>query len=47
MAWVAVDENEEEAIYDLKPTRMANEWISYMDEGNMYIELPKGSIEKQ
>lgn len=44
MAWVAVDKDESEFIYETKPFRDEDrEWCW----GNMcFIELPKGSIKK-
>ena len=43
MAWVAVDENGDEFIYESEPYRLQNYW--YMCD-NYFVELPKGSVEK-
>ena len=45
MAWVAVDENNDEMVFIAKPYRhpVFNIWKNNKAEG---IELPKGSIEK-
>lgn len=45
MAWLAVDENEEEYIFDGKPCREESigEWVPYE---NSYIKLPSGTINK-
>ena len=52
MAWVAVDENGTETIYDVKPLRGTNKikknqkmWV-VPHIGSHYIFLPKGSIKK-
>lgn len=47
MAWLAVDKNGGEHIYNVKPIRKNNEFDydeSYYD--SWYIKLPKGSIKK-
>lgn len=48
MAWVAVDKNGSEAIYDDKPIRnnVSNWWQSYGFGDENVIELPQGTIEK-
>lgn len=43
MAWLAVDEDGDEAIFDSKPHRECNYWI---DEVGAGIILPSGSIYK-
>ena len=43
MAWVAVDENGDEFIYESEPYRLQNYW--YMCD-TYFVELPKGSVEK-
>ena len=49
MAWLAVDENGEEWVYEEKPVR-GNTYFSVPSrdswEDSDYIELPKGSIKK-
>lgn len=46
MAFVAIDENGSEYIYDRIPKRSKTEnvWVNY--HAGDYIELPKGSIKK-
>lgn len=47
MAWLAVDKNGSEYIYNFEPIRKSDYFEydeSYYDSG--YIKLPKGSIEK-
>ena len=43
MAWLAVDKNGDEFIYESEPYRLQNYW--YMLD-NYFVELPKGSVEK-
>ena len=43
MAWVAVDEDGRESIYQFCPKRGFNQFISLY---SMYLVLPKGSIKK-
>lgn len=43
MAWVAVDANGEEWVYNLKPRRFIGNGT--FDNGFGYIQLPQGSIE--
>ena len=45
MAWVAVDENCRECIYQFRPKRGINHFIP-LYEYSMYLVLPKGSIKK-
>lgn len=52
MAWLAVDTNGSEAIYNTKPRRGVNKikpitemWV-LTTIGSHYIRLPKGSIKK-
>ena len=42
MAWIAVDENGAEYIYESKPHRDEDTWFDHCD----FVELPKGSIKK-
>ena len=42
MAWVAVDKNGDEYIYEDKPHREEGKWVEIFD----FVELPKGSIKK-
>ena len=47
MAWVAVDKNGEEWIYEVKPIKSIHEfWAIGSGECRDCIELPKGSIKK-
>ena len=43
MAWLAVDENGEEYVYDFKPIRQDR---LFMVDKEHYVGLPSGSIEK-
>lgn len=43
MAWVAVDLDDYEFIFDLKPTRDSDGWL--VSEGQK-IQIPYGTIEK-
>lgn len=45
MAWVAVDKDGSEWVFDVKPQRIHCEW-EIRQVYNMYVELPQGSIEK-
>ena len=45
MVWVAVDYNNTECVFTMKPSRSPYKTWSVTAYGN-YIELPKGSIEK-
>ena len=45
MAWVAVDEEGRECIYQFRPKRTNNQFIP-LYEYSMYLVLPKGSIKK-
>ena len=42
MAWVAVDKNGDEYIFEGMPHRYEGEWYETCD----FLELPKGSIKK-
>ena len=42
MAWVAVDKNGDEYIFECMPHRDEDEWYEICD----FLELPKGSIKK-
>lgn len=44
MAWLAVDENEQEVIFEYKPLRAKNWW--YTELNDFSVNLPQGSIEK-
>lgn len=46
MAWVAVDKNKREFIYNIKPRRYGNYcwYIDYDERG--VVPLPKGSIKR-
>lgn len=50
MAWVAVDKNGEESIFECKPNRINNYWVDEQFLGEGYydtdISLPKGTIKK-
>jgi len=47
MAWVAVDKNGDEFIYDVIPTRAENrKWYPSFTVSDGYVKLPKGSIKK-
>ena len=50
MAWVAVDKNGSECIFEKKPFRLRKQWmipISFKNEEYCgFSDLPKGSIEK-
>lgn len=49
MAWLAVDKDGTEAIYDECPRRRENREIwdfIFLDDGRNIIELPSGSIKK-
>lgn len=47
MAWVAVDKNGDEAIYEEKPLRGKEDWLLPYDYGYYGLSaLPKGSIKK-
>ena len=50
MAWVAVNWNGDEYIYEAMPERFYHRWLpaicEYQDRVYEYIELPKGSIKK-
>ncbi len=43
MAWLAVDKNKNEWIYEYEPIRFKDSY--YPDEGDC-VQLPKGSIKK-
>ena len=43
MAWIAVDKNGDEYIYEYKPTKYKTDWSI---RGDSFVELPKGSIKK-
>ena len=45
MAWVAVDKDGDENIYDVKPIREKEFW-DVTDRDDSSIKLPKGSIAK-
>ena len=45
MAWVAVDEDGRECIYQFRPKRGDNQFIPLYSY-SMYLVLPKGSIKK-
>ena len=45
MAWVAVDRNYRECIYQFHPKRSYNKFIP-LYEYSMWLVLPKGSIKK-
>lgn len=45
MAWVAVDEDGRECIYQFRPKRGNGQFISLYSY-SMYLNLPKGSIKK-
>ena len=45
MAWLAVDKDGSECIYDIKPQREKNKWDSATDR-SWFIDLPKGTVEK-
>ena len=42
MAWVAVDKNGDEYIFECNPHRDEDAWFEHCD----FVELPKGSIKK-
>lgn len=45
MAWVAVDKNGSEYVYQFKPFRGNSEiWVA--SEDDQYVSLPEGSIKK-
>lgn len=50
MAWVAVNWNGDEYIYEAMPERFYHRWLpaicEYQDRVYEYIELPKGTIKK-
>lgn len=46
MAWLAVDQNEEEYIYNEKPKKCSFCYTSSDSENYDAIYLPKGTIEK-
>ena len=45
MAWVAVDKDGRECIYQFRPKRRNNQFIP-LYEYSVYLVLPKGSIKK-
>ena len=45
MAWLAVDENGDENIFDIEPVRDWSKW-DIATENSWWIELPKGTIKK-
>lgn len=45
MAWVAVDSNRSENIFQFRPKRSLNKFIPLYSY-SMYLTLPKGSIKK-
>lgn len=45
MAWVAVDKDGNEIIWDSEPVRKENYW-DIVDSFDNAVELPKGSIKK-
>ena len=45
MAWVAVNKDGRECIYQFRPKRRSNQYIP-LYEYSMWIVLPKGSIKK-
>lgn len=45
MAWLAVNKDLKEAIFNLKPGRGNDLWCPYY-ERDSYIMMPKGSIKK-
>ena len=49
MAWLAVNKDSSEIIYEVKPYRYKEEWVSRKDGWEReyrYMSLPKGSIKK-
>lgn len=44
MAWVAVDKNGQEVIFEDQPIKGKEIW--YLDREDYYVNLPKGSIKK-
>lgn len=44
MAWLAIDKDGRETIYERRPSRGDSEWFPHTIED--FIELPKGSIHK-
>ena len=45
MAWVAVDKDGEEAIFQNKPIRDKKEKYWYVEDEN-FVDIPQGTIEK-
>lgn len=45
MAWLAIDKDGSEYIYDQKPAKAGTYWYSYYSSDHN-MSLPKGSIEK-
>ena len=45
MAWVAVDRDESEYIYEEKPIRMTTIYVFGIEEGDA-VKVPKGSVKK-
>lgn len=46
MAYVAVDEGGREAFFNLPPSRVYNDDEGFWAGGRVYVDVPKGSIEK-
>lgn len=49
MAWVAVNKDGSETIYEVKPYKYNDEWISRKDGWErpyQYFDIPQGSIKK-
>ena len=44
MAWVAVDKNGNEVIFEFEPYRCSD--FFWMEDTDDYIDLPKGTIKK-
>lgn len=49
MAWLAIDRNGRESVFDQKPERYGDVWVLSQRGGhirNSFVELPIGSIRK-
>ena len=46
MAWVAVDKNGEEWVFEYKPIRSENCFVLQYSDGEGFLNLPLGSIQK-
>ena len=46
MAWVAVDKNKKECVYDDKPIRSDECFYLKYSNGEGFVDIPNGSIKK-